>query len=119
MFRTHYWLTEVTMKPQGTELYQAYRRGLDTERLYAAVGEQVRELRQFYEERAQRRIGSLLAVITFAGVPATLLFSVYSGIGLVAHGVARPWGRFAVVALICYLLIAICFFIWYQLGREV
>src|SRR5688572_22208410 len=34
MFRNHYWFAEVTLKPQGTELYRRVQRGLDVLSVY-------------------------------------------------------------------------------------
>lgn len=56
MFRNHYWFAEVTLKPQGTELYKRFQRGLDVLPLYESVGHEVRQLQEYYERKAEHEI---------------------------------------------------------------
>jgi hypothetical protein len=54
MFRNHYWYSEVTFKPQGTELYKSFQRGLNAFALYDSVNNEVRGLQEYYEHRADQ-----------------------------------------------------------------
>lgn len=54
MFRNHYWFAEVTFKPQGTELYMRFQAGLNAIPLYNAINNEVYELQQYYERRADQ-----------------------------------------------------------------
>jgi hypothetical protein len=56
MFRNHYWFAEVTLKPQGTELYRRFQVGLDVISLYEAVSDEVHALQEYYERQAERNI---------------------------------------------------------------
>jgi hypothetical protein len=56
MFRNHYWFAEVTLKPQGAELYRRFQRGLDALSLYESVRDEVHELQDYYERQVARNI---------------------------------------------------------------
>jgi hypothetical protein len=56
MFRNHYWFAEVTLKPQGAEIYRRFQHGLDALSLYEAVSDEVRELEGYYERQVARNI---------------------------------------------------------------
>jgi hypothetical protein len=56
MFRNHYWFTEVTFKPQGTELYRRFQQGLNVLPLYDSVSNGVRELQEYYELKAEHEV---------------------------------------------------------------
>jgi hypothetical protein len=59
-FRHKYWFNEVTRKPLGGELYRKFQQGLETTSLYEMVSEQVKDLKEYYEERRQWRTAVLL-----------------------------------------------------------
>jgi hypothetical protein len=80
-FQNRYWFVEATFKPQGTELYRRFQHALDVPMLYESVSEEVHELQQYYEEKADRRINTLLNIISFIGLPAALLFGVFESLG--------------------------------------
>jgi hypothetical protein len=56
MFRNHYWFAEVTLKPQGAEIYRRFQRGLDALSLYESVSDEVHELQEYYERQVARNI---------------------------------------------------------------
>lgn len=79
-FRNHYWLPGVTLKPQGTAIYQKFRDGLGVETLFESVGDEVKQLREHYEDKAQRRLSALVNFIAFVGLPAGVLSQVFGGV---------------------------------------
>jgi len=112
LFRNHYWLGEVTFRPQGTEIYRLYQQGMGVQTLYDAVSDQARELRNHYEERAQRRIGILLTILTVVGLPATILGDLFSGIAVVNQQ-QTPWHSFIIASLFLYGIVALCCLGWW------
>jgi hypothetical protein len=60
MFRNHYWFAEVTLRPQGTELYRRFQQGLDVFSLYEAISNEVRELQEYYEHKVERRVAAAM-----------------------------------------------------------
>jgi hypothetical protein len=77
-FQNRYWFAEVTRKPLGTELYRQFQRGLGVLPVYEEVKEEVRELRDHYERKFERRISGMLNFLTFVGLPAGLLVELFS-----------------------------------------
>jgi hypothetical protein len=76
-FRNLYWLREVTVRPQGSELYQRFRSGLGTDAVYEAVNDAVHELQGYYEQRSQRSISNALNLVAFIGLPLSILLDLY------------------------------------------
>ena len=68
-FRNKYWFNEVTRKPLGSELYSKFQQGLESTSLFDLVSLQVKDLKEYYEERRQRRIDILLNIFTFVFLP--------------------------------------------------
>ena len=77
-FRNLYWLTEVTFKPQGAAIYQRFRQGLGSAALFEAVSAEVSSLQGYYESVLQRGTNTLVNLLTFIGVPITVLTSIYN-----------------------------------------
>ncbi|HEY0323649.1 MAG TPA: hypothetical protein VGC66_22030 [Pyrinomonadaceae bacterium] len=76
-FRNKFWFNEVTRKPLGGELYRKFQQGLESTLLYEMVSSQVKDLKEYYEERRQRRIGVLLNLFTFAFLPLSAVIGVF------------------------------------------
>jgi hypothetical protein len=68
-FQNLYWYHEVTRKPQGGALYRRFQQGLEVLPLYEEAMEHSRELKAYYEGKAQRRTSSLLFFLTIIGIP--------------------------------------------------
>jgi hypothetical protein len=77
MFRNHYWFSQVTLKPQGIELYRRFQQGLDVCSLYDAISAEVKGLQEYYEGKAQRRIRAVLDTVAFFGLPTVLLNTMF------------------------------------------
>jgi len=76
-FRNKHWFNEVTRKPLGGELYRKFQHGLESTLLYEMVSSQVKDLKEYYEERQQRRIGVLLNLFTFVFLPLSAVIGVF------------------------------------------
>jgi len=113
-FQNHYWFAEVTRKPQGMELYRRYHQGLGVTPLYEEIKEEMRELRDHYERKFERRVSELLNVLTFVGLPAGLLVELFSN-ALVRQA---TWGQFLMDAAIMYAVIGGLWLLWRFLRRE-
>jgi hypothetical protein len=72
-FQNLYWYREATRKPQGGALYRRFQQGLEVLPLYEEAMEQSRELKAYYEGKAQRRTNSLLFFLTIFGLPVQTL----------------------------------------------
>lgn len=68
-FRHRYWLSEVTGRPMGGELYRKLQDGLELGALHGLAAQATQEVRAFHEERRSRRLSLLLGVLTFAFGP--------------------------------------------------
>jgi Mg2+ and Co2+ transporter CorA len=77
-FRNLYWLTEVTFRPQGAAIYQRFRQGLGSAALFEAVSAEVSHLQSYYESFLQRGTNTLVNLLTFIGVPLTVMTSIYT-----------------------------------------
>lgn len=71
-FQNHYWYSEVTPLDQGKLLYSKFQKGLDALPLYEQMKDEVRQLQQYYEHRAERRVQGLLNFLTFIAFPLGL-----------------------------------------------
>jgi hypothetical protein len=76
-FRNRYWFNEVTRKPLGGDIYRKFQQGLESQFLYEMVSSQVKDLKEYYEERRQRRIDLLLNLFTFAFLPLSAVIGVF------------------------------------------
>jgi hypothetical protein len=76
-FRNKYWFNEVTRKPLGGELYSKFQQGLESTALYDLVSLQVKDLKEYYEERRQRRIDVLLNLATFVFLPLGAVIGIF------------------------------------------
>ena len=76
-FRNRYWFSEVTRKPLGADLYRMFQQGMGSQSFYEMVSSQVKELKEYYEERRQRRIDLLLNLFTFAFLPLSAVIGIF------------------------------------------
>jgi hypothetical protein len=74
-FRTRYWFNEVTQRPQGGDLYRLMQRALEVPALYELVTGSVKEAREFYQERWDRRVRAGLTLVTLLFGPLLTVFS--------------------------------------------
>lgn len=91
-----------------------FRRGLGIVSLYEEMREEVRELRGYYERKAERRVGKMLGFLTFVGLPIGVLADIF-GSALVQ----RPSSRhFVLIAMLAYAMVSLAWFLWQRRGRE-
>ena len=76
-FRNKYWFNEVTRKPLGSELYLKFQQGLESISLFDLVSLQAKDLKEYYEERRQRRIDVLLNIVTFVFLPVGAAIGIF------------------------------------------
>jgi hypothetical protein len=79
-FQDLYWFSEATRGRQGTDLYRHYQEALDVIALHRQMSAQVRELQDHYEGKYERRLGRLMNLLTFFGLPTSLVISLFSKI---------------------------------------
>jgi hypothetical protein len=114
MFQNRYWFSEVTRKPQGTELYRRFQQGLNVLALYEEMNEQMNQLQDHYERRFERGISSLLNFLTFIGLPAGLLISLFSN-SLIQ---GATWKGFIITGVIMYVATFLLWLVWRYLRRD-
>ncbi len=78
-FRTRYWFKEVTRDSQGVEVFTRMRRGLEVDALFASVSEEVREVGEYLEGRAERGRQLLVTLLIAAAYPLYVWFKDASG----------------------------------------
>jgi hypothetical protein len=70
-FRSQYWFSEVTRKPQGGELYRTFQRGLEVQCNYDLVVSSVKDVKDYYEGVWARQVQMFKDCVTYGG-PATV-----------------------------------------------
>jgi hypothetical protein len=103
-FQDHYWFSEATRSHQGTEVYRHYQQALDVDTMHRQMSAQVRELQAYYEGKFERRLGRLMNLLTFIGLPTTFVITLFSKFFI-------PAGLSVQSALFSSVLIYIGFFI--------
>lgn len=113
-FRNLYWYSEVTLAPQGKELFRVFQDRLDVSPLYSEMKEEVRETHRYYQGYYEQRFNRLLNVLTFVGLPAGLWVSLFGGalIGEAETQIDASWTLAAATALGLYVTILIVWFFW-------
>jgi hypothetical protein len=103
-FQNLFWYREVTRKQQGDALYRRFQQGLEVRPIYEDAVEQSRELKAYYEGKAQRRTASLLFFLTIIGL--SLSTAVTAVANRLLQGNHWVWWGVGLVALpvIVYLL---------------
>jgi hypothetical protein len=98
-FRSRYWFNEVTIKPQGSDLYKALQQGLDVLTLYNLVTSSTREIKDHYEAVWARQVQRIKDALTYGG-PVT----VAAGAVRMCVGEAGPsWGLWLILAAVLLL----------------
>lgn len=114
-FRNKYWFNEVTRKPLGSDLYCKFQQGLESTALYDLVSSQVKDLKEHYEERRQRRIDLLLNLVTFVFLPLGAVIGIF---GMTFF--TGTWKSFLIV-MIVILIISLGIWKWWteEFGSDV
>ena len=99
-FRNRYWFNEVTRKQLGNEIYRKFKSGLGIIEAYDLVNEEVIELKEFYEEKNNRKIQDAITVLTFLFVPLGAVISFW-GMNFILDG---TWGKFIISSCLGILL---------------
>jgi hypothetical protein len=125
MFRNHYWFAQVTLRPQGIELYRYFQQGLDVRTLYETINSEVRGLQAFYEGKAQRHVRGLLDFVAFVGLPTTILNGLFFRHLLEFDEkskrfifIPERWKQFAYIAGVVYPMVAVAWWCWKRLGKD-
>src|SRR5262249_28523158 len=84
-FRSRYWFSEVTRKPQGGQLYRALQQGLDVPTLYAQVTSSVKEVKDHYEAIWSRQVQLIKDALTYGGPATMFVGAVRMGLGETTH----------------------------------
>jgi hypothetical protein len=98
-FRNKYWFSDVTRKPLGSELYHRFQHGMESPALYDLVSSQVRELKEYYEEQRQRRIDTLLNLLTFFFLPLGVVVGIF---GMTFFN--GSWKSFTLITVITFII---------------
>lgn len=89
-FQDDYWLGEVTHRPQGLEIHRKFRDGLGIGPAFDELRDKVREYQEFHELKIERQVSDMLTLLTFVGVPAGALCSLFGS----ALGFHASWTQF-------------------------
>jgi len=76
-FQDDYWFREVTRKPQALELHRRFRDGLGVDPVFDELRQKVAEYQEFHELKLERQVRDLLTVLTFIGIPAGAICSLF------------------------------------------
>jgi hypothetical protein len=98
-FRSQYWFSEVTRKPQGSEMYRTFHRGLEVQSSFDLVTSSIKDVKDFYEGVWARRVQWFKDALTFGGPATVALGMVRMFIGESAHSWTIGLGLAALVAL--------------------
>jgi len=79
-FQNRFWFNEVSRKPIGMEIFSKFQAGLKVIPLFEELKEEVLSLHDHFERKAEKGISTLLNIITFIGLPATLLMEAFSSV---------------------------------------
>lgn len=86
-FRSQFWFSEVTRRPQGGELYRTFQRGLDVGIAHDLVTGSIKDIKDYYEGVWSRQVGWVKDGMTYLAPPLAGL-----GVGHVAIRFAvSPW----------------------------
>lgn len=110
-FRNRYWFNEITRKQLGNEIYRKFKHGLGIFEAYDLVNEEITDLKEFYEEKNNRKIQDALTVLTFLFVPFGAIIS-YWGMNHVENG---NWMSFIISSVLGIILPYSIYNIWNRL----
>ena len=106
-FRNKYWFNEVTRKPLGNEIYQKLEFGLGVFDAYERVNDAVGDLKEFYEEKRNRKIQDAITILTFVFVPLSAVISFW-GMNFIDFGTWK-WFliSFVIGAILTYFIFSL------------
>ena len=106
----------MTPRHQGTELYHCFQRGLDVLRLHAHLATKVREHKDYFERKFERRLDSLMKFIAFIALPTGWMISIYSkGLSLDTRWLGL---NVLITAAVLYGGFAVLWYAWFYLRSE-
>jgi hypothetical protein len=96
-FRNRFWFSDVTRRPLGGDLYRLLQQALEAPRLYDMVTASVKEAKEYYEDRWDRRVR---VVVTAAGLVGGLVGGQLAAIcGAVPSNLAGSFPAWAALLL--------------------
>lgn len=113
-FRNKYWFNEITRKPQGNEIYQKFKIGLGVLDGYDLVKEEINDLKEFYEEKRNRKIQDSISVLTFIFVPLGAIIGLW-GMNFIQDG---TWGKFFISAGLSVFFPYLIYRMWIWWGNK-
>jgi hypothetical protein len=105
MFRSQYWLSEVTRKPQGGDLYRTFQRGLEVPITYEMVTSSVKDVKDYYESVWARRLQWIKDAVTFGGPITVALGALRMAVD--SSGANWAVGLVVVAALVALAVVAL------------
>ena len=103
------WYLEVTRRTQGTELFNAFKLGLRSEKMYEELKSQMDTLREFYDSRVSQGTASLLTLIAVIGIPVSVSTGLFGGKVVDDSATYLPiffaWNAFLIVAFVILSLV--------------
>ncbi|HST51500.1 MAG TPA: hypothetical protein VLJ61_05760 [Pyrinomonadaceae bacterium] len=109
-FRNKYWFNEITLKPLGAELYSKLQYGIEVTSLYDLVSVEVKELKEYYEWRRQKRMDLLLNLFSFVFLPVGVVVGIF---GMTFF--SGSWLSFIVT---CLMVVAVSVGLWRWWAEE-
>lgn len=113
-FRNHYWYPEVSFKPQGNELYKRFQQAMAAQVVYDDISCEVQEMQAYYDQQSKRRTERLVQLITFIGLPTSILSSIFGGEVLSS---LHWYGLLIVTASVCAIGL-LGMLIWIRFGKD-
>lgn len=98
-FTNRFWYSHLCVRPQGNEIFQCFRAGVQVDALHDEVGSEVRELKAFYEERRQRFSNAILFFISVVGFPVGIVVGLF-GNALLEPELEYKWPLFLISAVV-------------------
>lgn len=80
-FTQNYWFDEISPQQQGVELFDMWRKHLNTQKLYDEIHQELKDLVDYSELRATEELNDILTFLTVAGIIfaiVSLYIAVYS-----------------------------------------
>ena len=114
-FRNRFWVSEVTKKPQGHEMYHKYRKGLATEELFEAVHGEIDDLSAYYETRISRSTNMVLNFLTFVATPLATITGLFL---LTKPETKTNWSAFIVILAGVYALFILGSVAWRSILKQ-
>ena len=93
IFRNRYWFVEAATTTQGNFLYHRFQKACGLPETFNSLSSELAEIREHYEQADERQTAKALAVLTLAGLPATLALALFS----LDSTLLSKWGRSGLV----------------------